>query len=57
MLSPIFVSALLCCLKECGVECYWGGNFVGCVGDADDLGTAPSLPALRIKLPICEEFA
>ena len=58
VLFSVYINGLLCKLKERGVGCHFGCEFVGSVCYADDLALlAPSPSALRIMLGICEDFA
>ena len=53
-----YVNGLLCKLKDSGVECHFGCEFVGSVCYADDLALLALSPsALRIMLIICDYFA
>ena len=55
VLFSVYVDGLLCKLRDSGVGCHLGCEFVGSVCYADDLALlAPSPSALRI---ICENFA
>ena len=53
--SFLFVDGLLCKLKDSGVGCHLGCEFVGSVCYADDL--ALLAPSPRIMVNICESFA
>jgi hypothetical protein len=62
ILSPslfcVYLDTLLCQLRDAGVGCHIGGEFLGAFGYADDvLLLAPSRQALQIMLNICENFA
>ena len=62
ILSPslfcVYLDSLLCMLRDSGVGCHIGGEFIGAFGYADDvLLLAPSRQALQILLTICENFA
>ena len=62
VLSPIlfivYFDELLISLKDAGVGCYLGPNFVGGLGYADDITlVAPSLTALHEMLHTCKSFA
>ena len=57
-LSIYYVNGLLCKLKDSGVGCHFGCEFVGSVCYADDLALLALSPsALRIMLIICDYFA
>ena len=57
VLFSVYVNGLLCKLKDSGVGCHLGCEFVGSVCYADDLALlAPSPSALRIMLNICEDL-
>ena len=58
VLSPflfaVYLDCLLAELVECGVGCYWGYVFAGCLCYADDIVLlAPCPSALRMMLNIC----
>ena len=62
ILSPslfcVYLDTLLCQLREAGVGCHMGREFLGAFGYADDvLLIAPSRQALQIMLTVCENFA
>ena len=62
ILSPslfcVYLDTLLLKLREAGVGCHIGGEFLGAFGYADDVTLlAPSRQALQIMLDICEDFA
>ena len=62
ILSPslfcVYLDSLLGMLRDSGVGCNIGGEFLGAFGYADDvLLLAPSRQALQILLSICENFA
>ena len=62
ILSPslfcVYLDTLLSQLRDAGVGCHMGGQFLGAFGYADDvLLLAPSRQALQIMLTICEEFS
>lgn len=62
VLSPflfaVYIDSLLDDLCNCGVGCYWGELFAGCVCYADDIVLlAPCQSALRVMLSICSNFA
>ena len=62
ILSPslfcVYLDTLLCQLRDAGVGCHIGGEFLGAFGYADDvLLLAPSRQALQVMLTICENFA
>ena len=53
VLFSVYVDGLLCKLRDSGVGCHLGCEFVGCVCYADDLALlVPSPSALRIMLKI-----
>ena len=57
-LSIYYVNGLLCKLKDSGIGCHFGCEFVGSVCYADDLALLALSPsALRIMLIICDYFA
>ena len=54
VLFSVYVNGLLCKLKDSGIGCHLGCEFVGSVCYADELALlAPSPSALRIMLNIC----
>ena len=62
ILSPslfcVYLDTLLNNLRDAGVGCHIGGEFVGAFGYADDvLLLAPSRQALQLMLSICEKFS
>ena len=62
ILSPslfcVYLDTLLLKLRDAGVGCHIGGEFLGAFGYADDVTLlAPSRQALQIMLDICEDFA
>lgn len=62
VLSPvlfcIYIDNLLYSLKQAGIGCFIGSNFVGSLAYADDLVLlAPSPSALRKMLLICDAYA
>ena len=62
ILSPslfcVYMDSLFRLLRNVGVGCHIGGEFLGAFGYADDvLLLAPSRQALQIMLTICENFA
>lgn len=62
ILSPVlfcvYMDSLLERLATCGVGCYIGHLFVGCLAYADDIVLlAPTPTAMRLMLRICDEFA
>ena len=62
ILSPslfcVYLDTLLVELREAGVGCHVGGQYVGAFGYADDVTLlAPTRQGLQIMLNICENFA
>ena len=62
ILSPslfcVYLDTLLCQLRDAGVGCHIGGQYLGAFGYADDVTLlAPSRQALQVMLNICENFA
>jgi hypothetical protein len=62
VLSPVlfcvYIDDLLHSLKQAGIGCYVGSNYVGSLAYADDLVIlAPSPAALRKMLKICDAYA
>ena len=54
----MYIDELLSDLSSCGVGCYCGDLFAGCVCYADDIVLlAPCQSALRTMLSICSNFA
>ena len=61
MLSPvlftIYIDVLFTMLKDSGLGCHIGTNFMGAVGYADDIALiAPSVMSLKKMLHICDRF-
>ena len=55
VLFTVYMDILLNMLKDCGVGCYWDGEFVGTLGYADDIILlAPCPSALRLMFKTCE---
>ena len=62
ILSPslfcVYLDTLLCQLRDAGLGCHIGGNFLGAFGYADDVTLlAPTRQGLQSMLSICESFA
>ena len=58
LLFAVYIDELLSDLSSCGVGCYCGDLFAGCVCYADDIVLlAPCQSALRTMLSICSNFA
>ena len=62
ILSPslfcVYLDTLLCQLRDAGLGCHIGGNFLGAFGYADDVTLlAPTRQGLQSMLNICENFA
>ena len=58
LLFSVYMDELLIRLKNCGVGCYVGNQFMGAVAYADDVSIlAPNVASLRQLLIICEKFA
>ena len=61
ILSPflftIYIDVLFTMLKDSGLGCHIGTNFMGAVGYADDIALiAPSVMSLKKMLHICDRF-
>ena len=57
-LCCVYLDTLLCQLRDTGVGCHIGGNFLGAYGYADDVTLlSPSRQGLQTMLNICEKFA
>jgi hypothetical protein len=62
ILSPtlfcIYIDGLLCNLRDSGVGCYIGDNFIGALAYADDISLlSPTPSGMRKLLLICENYA
>ena len=58
LLFAVYIDELLSDLSSCGVGCYCGDLFAGCVCYADDIVLlAPCQSALRTMLSICSNFS
>ena len=62
ILSPslfcVYLDTLLCLLRDAGVGCHIGGQFLGAYGYADDvILLAPTREGLQLMLNICETFS
>ena len=54
----MYLDTLLVELREAGVGCHVGGQYLGAFGYADDVTLlAPTRQGLQIMLNICENFA
>ena len=52
-LFSIYLDVLLCRLKMCGMRCYYGNLYVGCLAYADDVVLlSPTLESLKEMLKI-----
>ena len=58
VLFCIYMDGLLCSLALSKIGCFIGNLFVGALAYADDIALlAPTTPAVRLMLGICDDFA
>ena len=62
VLSPVlfcvYIDGLLATLKDAGIECHIGSQFIGALAYADDIVLfAPTPDALRLMLMLCDHYA